>query len=196
MAMVDRLDSVTRTLSRRTLYTGCALLTAVACVSSVWLSFAYAADLSTYLTVSICGNGIVDPGEVCDDGYVNNTIAGVYGSTTAQRHCFVGCGGYGPYCGDGVLQVRFTEQCDDGNAIAGDLCDLQCRPEAPVPPRSTGAPPVGSVPPIGVRNRGGRVPHAGMTVTRLLPHLLHFIRPANFGAEPETDIERMIRPVE
>ena len=47
-----------------------------------------------------------------------------------------------------MLQVRFGEQCDDGNAVAGDLCDPFCKPETPVPPRSTGSPPRGSVPPI------------------------------------------------
>ena len=49
-----------------------------------------------------CGDGLVDPGEVCDDG-VND---GSYGG------CMPGCGARGPFCGDGVVQG--DEQCDGG----------------------------------------------------------------------------------
>ena len=89
--------------------------------------------LQTSITISICGNGIVDPGEVCDDGIGNNN--GIYGTTTAQRHCLTDCSGYGPYCGDGVLQVRFGEQCDEGGANStSGLCSPLCVPQPAVPP--------------------------------------------------------------
>ena len=108
------------------------------------VSRAQTTTISTYLYVSICGDGIVQTDEVCDDGLVNNV--GGYGSSTAARHCNAGCQSFAPYCGDGVLQVRFTEQCDDGNSTSGDLCSSLCRTEAPLQPKSTGAPPVGSIP--------------------------------------------------
>ncbi|MCE9670617.1 DUF4215 domain-containing protein [Myxococcus stipitatus] len=50
-----------------------------------------------------CGNGVLDPGEQCDDG-VND---GGYGQ------CAPGCV-FGPRCGDGVTQSGDGEQCDDG----------------------------------------------------------------------------------
>jgi fibro-slime domain-containing protein len=52
----------------------------------------------------VCGDGIVVPGEDCDDGTAQNT--GAYGKCTAtcQR---------GTYCGDGIVQSP-QEECDDG----------------------------------------------------------------------------------
>jgi len=107
---------------------------------------AHAIPVSTSIYISICGDGVVQPDEVCDDGTANNV--GGYGSTTAQRHCNAGCQSFGPYCGDGVLQVRFGEQCDDGNAVSGDLCSATCQTETPVNQTTTGAPPVGSIPQV------------------------------------------------
>ncbi len=52
--------------------------------------------------MSVCGDGIKTPDEVCDDG-VND---GTYG------HCTPDCKP-GPFCGDGVLQADH-EECDDG----------------------------------------------------------------------------------
>ena len=116
--------------------------------------FASALIATTTISVSICYNGIIDAAEVCDDGLFNN---GAYGSTTATRHCNATCTGYGPYCGDGTLQALYSEQCDDGNAVNGDLCDNQCRQEAP--PVSTTTPPAPPPPPppppIGGNGGGG-----------------------------------------
>lgn len=50
-----------------------------------------------------CGDGVTSSNEACDDG-VND---GSYGS------CQPGCLGFGPRCGDGMIQVP-QEQCDDG----------------------------------------------------------------------------------
>lgn len=61
-----------------------------------------------------CGDGVVDPDEVCDDG-VNDSS---YGSCTAD------CGGFGPRCGDDVIQGE--EFCDDGNDVDGDGCNTDC----------------------------------------------------------------------
>ena len=51
---------------------------------------------------SVCGDGIKTPDEVCDDG-IND---GLYG------HCTPDCN-WGPFCGDGVVQMP-EEECDDG----------------------------------------------------------------------------------
>ena len=122
---------------------------ALSTLSLVGVLRAQATQISTSLVISICGDGIVQSGEVCDDGAGNNT--GSYGTSTSERHCSADCESFGPYCGDGVLQVRFSEQCDDGNNTSGDLCSATCQAETPVPPANpppTGAPPVGSVPQV------------------------------------------------
>ncbi len=101
----------------------------------------------------ICGDGIVAPGEQCDDG-VN---AGGYGKCnpdcTMGAYCGDGIhqaehedcdngsntGSYGgsgcapgcravPFCGDGVIQVAYDEQCDDGtNDGAYGGCSNDCK---------------------------------------------------------------------
>lgn len=103
-----------------------------------------AMDLPTHIIVAICGDNIVTQGETCDDGF--NNAYGIYGSTTATRVCEPGCQSFGPYCGDGILQVRYSEECDDGNATSGDLCSASCLEEVPVPPRTSGSPPRGIIP--------------------------------------------------
>lgn len=111
-----------------------------------------AAYVTTTLSISICYNGIIDAGEVCDDGLFNN---GAYGSTSAQKHCNSTCSGYGPYCGDGVFQALYSEQCDDGaaNGTTGDLCSLSCVQLSP--PISTTTPPQPPPPPPASSGGGG-----------------------------------------
>lgn len=104
--------------------------------------------LQTSITISICGNGLVDAGEVCDDG-VN---LGGYGPTATERKCSPDCKSFAPYCGDGILQVRFGEQCDEGTANSSTgLCSLTCTsiPAAPeaAPARVLGNIPAQPVPP-------------------------------------------------
>jgi fibro-slime domain-containing protein len=99
-----------------------------------------------------CGDAIVTPGEICDDGTTSNT--GMYGRCTpdcrrgpycgdaivdpAHEQCddgvnlsqYGGCAPgciKGPFCGDGVVQSGF-EDCDDG-ILAGNYngCDMNCR---------------------------------------------------------------------
>ncbi len=107
---------------------------------------AVADTLQTSIKISICGNGIVDQGEVCDAGVGNNT--GGYGSTTAEKKCTPDCQAAGPYCGDGILQVRFGEECDEGaaNSPTG-LCSPTCKSLPAVPP-STPPRVLGSIPAV------------------------------------------------
>lgn len=79
---------------------------------------------TTSLTTSICGNEIVDGGEECD--VLGET--GSYSTTIAGRQCDVDCT-FGPYCGDGILQTTFEEECDDGNNADGDFCSAECKIE-------------------------------------------------------------------
>lgn len=109
--------------------------------SALGLRHAEATDVPTSLRISVCNDGIVSPGELCDLGAGNNI--GSYGSSTAQRVCAPGCESYGPYCGDGILQARFGEQCDEGSLNGnGSLCDATCHSVPPAPP--PGAPSRGS----------------------------------------------------
>ncbi len=106
---------------------------------------AVGADVSTSITISICGDGIANAGEVCDTGYAMNDAG--YGSSTGERRCNADCTAYGPYCGDGILNVRFTEQCDDNNNVSGDLCSAAFLAEVPQAPPPI--PTVGSIPSSG-----------------------------------------------
>jgi len=66
----------------------------------------------------ICGNGIKEGNEQCDDGN------GVNGDG-----CAAGCMNEGPaICGNG--EKEGNEQCDDGNLQNGDFCSDQCQPTA------------------------------------------------------------------
>lgn len=62
----------------------------------------------------VCGDGIVEGDEVCDDG-LND---GAYGGCSAD------CDALGPHCGDG--RVDADEACDDGDAIDGNGCNTDC----------------------------------------------------------------------
>jgi fibro-slime domain-containing protein len=100
---------------------------------------------------AVCGDGVVTPGEICDDGPANT---GAYGKCTSECRrgpycgdaivdpaheqcddgvnlsqygsCAPGCV-KGPFCGDGIVQSGF-EDCDDG-VLAGTYngCDKNCR---------------------------------------------------------------------
>ncbi|HEX3483051.1 MAG TPA: DUF4215 domain-containing protein [Kofleriaceae bacterium] len=96
-------------------------------------------------SLEICGNGLIDPGEVCDDG---NNISGDGCSADCKSLEFCGngivdtaageqCDARGPSitcnanctlsrCGDGILNVLAGEVCDDGNTIDGDGCEASC----------------------------------------------------------------------
>lgn len=80
---------------------------------------------TTTLTISVCGNFLVDAAEDCDEGGTLGTETGEYSETIAGRQCDVDCN-WGPYCGDGILQIAYGEECDDGNNESGDFCAAGC----------------------------------------------------------------------
>ena len=75
--------------------------------------------------LGVCGDGIVDAGEQCDDGNITNgdgcsatcTIQAGFTCTGSPSVCTT-------ICGDGI--VGGSEQCDDGNAVNGDGCSASC----------------------------------------------------------------------
>jgi cysteine-rich repeat protein len=64
----------------------------------------------------VCGNGLVDDGEQCDDG---NAVDGDGCSAVCTMDAV---------CGDGKMEG--PEQCDDGNAVDGDGCSKTCTKDA------------------------------------------------------------------
>jgi cysteine-rich repeat protein len=59
----------------------------------------------------VCGNGIFETGEQCDDG-------NLFDGDGCDSNCTL------TVCGNGI--VTTGEQCDDGNAVDGDECDSSC----------------------------------------------------------------------
>jgi cysteine-rich repeat protein len=72
--------------------------------------------------LGVCGNGILEVEETCDDG---TSLNGQYG------YCKADCSGLGPRCGDGIIQSGDGEECDDGNISSGDGCNSNCLIEPP-----------------------------------------------------------------
>lgn len=72
-------------------------------------------DEPTSTTGGICGNGVLDPGEECDDGPANADDA----------LCSTNC--VSAFCGDGQLQPALGEECDDGNDNSNEgACTETC----------------------------------------------------------------------
>ena len=100
---------------------------------------------------AVCGDGVMDPGEVCDDGAQNSDVQpDACRSDCRSAHCGDGVVDSGeacddgsansdrvpdacrkdctlPVCGDGVLDA--AESCDDGAVVDGDGCSGACRQE-------------------------------------------------------------------
>jgi cysteine-rich repeat protein len=70
-----------------------------------------------------CGNGVVDMGEICDDGN-NETEFPPYAATD----CIDDCSMVLATCNDGALDPG--EDCDDGNADSKDQCTTSCTPNS------------------------------------------------------------------
>jgi|JI9StandDraft_1071089.scaffolds.fasta_scaffold68453_1 cysteine-rich repeat protein len=92
-----------------------------------------------------CGNGVMEPGEDCDEGEESMSCDGIcsavmcgdgYTNVVAGEECddandvdtdacLAGC--IAAKCGDGVVQAG-VEECDDGNQDDTDTCDTTCNP--------------------------------------------------------------------
>ena len=68
---------------------------------------------------SVCGNGILEEGEECDDGNDTN-------DDDCSNECVVNT--TEPVCGDGVKEG--AEECDDGNTEDDDGCSANCKTES------------------------------------------------------------------
>ncbi len=66
----------------------------------------------------VCGDGVKNGDEECDDGLAGN-------SDTTPNACRTDC--TNPSCHDGVVDNQFGEQCDDGNLNNTDCCVDECR---------------------------------------------------------------------
>jgi len=62
---------------------------------------------------NVCGDGLLEPGESCDDG---NTIP----NDGCNDVCEI------EFCGDSVVQSAAGEECDDGNTEDNDGCTNNC----------------------------------------------------------------------
>jgi cysteine-rich repeat protein len=97
---------------------------------------------SSHVCVQVCGNGITEPGEVCDDRNVD-ACGTCNANCTAANGTVTGCiGGFGcatngdcasgtcssgecsSVCGNGLLEPG--EACDDGNVDACGVCNADC----------------------------------------------------------------------
>jgi cysteine-rich repeat protein len=80
-----------------------------------WLIGVFAAACGTVPSKIECGDGMLEPGEQCDDG---NVASGDGCSATCTVEAT---------CGNNVVEPG--EQCDDGNTIANDGCSPTCANE-------------------------------------------------------------------
>jgi cysteine-rich repeat protein len=78
------------------------------------------AEVRGCLVSRLCGNGVLDGDEECDDGPDNSDVD----PDACRSTCL------DPFCGDSVIDG--DEDCDDGNQREGDGCDPDCQGEAGV----------------------------------------------------------------
>ena len=72
----------------------------------------------------VCGNGILEKGEECDD---NNLLNGDGCNSLCKKEIFMDCvftKSCPPVCGNGIVEKG--EGCDDRNTVNGDGCSSEC----------------------------------------------------------------------
>lgn len=92
----------------------------------------YSVGTDSQCTPSKCGNGVLEAGEECDDG---NLEAGDGCSPLCAIEGDFNCFNINdlspsiciPICGDGFFYGVKGEECDDGNRIPDDGCNLECK---------------------------------------------------------------------
>ncbi|MDH5721124.1 MAG: DUF4215 domain-containing protein [Spirochaetia bacterium] len=103
---------------------------------------------------NVCGDGVIEGEEICDDGALNNNAVPDACRTTCVP---AGCGDMVvdfseecdeggmqnanceadcklPVCGDGVSNALAGEECEDGNSIRNDGCSVECLVENSILP--------------------------------------------------------------
>lgn len=99
------------------------------------------------ITCPVCGDGLVEGAETCDDGNVidcdgcdgNCTLTACgNGIVCAPEMCDTGGNSMtcdsdctDVVCGDGLVNTVAGEMCDDGNMMSGDGCSVTCQGEPP-----------------------------------------------------------------
>ncbi|MBL8625437.1 MAG: hypothetical protein JNK64_29270 [Myxococcales bacterium] len=86
---------------------------------------ARASDAAVDARAPVCGDGLMEGAEVCDDGNTATEFDCAYGVPTC-RACNFNCTAEqvltGPFCGDGTVQTP-PEECDE---LTIPSCCLQC----------------------------------------------------------------------
>ena len=74
--------------------------------------------------LGVCGDGVIDPNEECDDGVNNTSTDCIYGDVDCNR-CSEQCQRFLPqYCGDGI--INGIESCESDQLDQGILCTHEC----------------------------------------------------------------------
>jgi cysteine-rich repeat protein len=100
--------------------------------------FGYICPAGFCVEPNVCGNGLPETGEVCDDGNAVTEAACPYGTptcSTCDADCSTELSLTGSTCGDGTPNAS-VEECDDGNAMTESctfgqtscvVCDATCQ---------------------------------------------------------------------
>lgn len=96
----------------------------------------YDTSLCSNITGPVCGNNLVEAGEVCDGVDLNGATCQSQGFLSGSLSCQSNCLGYdvnsctnNTGCGNGVLSMSSGEKCDDANTVGGDGCSATCQVE-------------------------------------------------------------------
>jgi cysteine-rich repeat protein/predicted outer membrane repeat protein len=89
-------------------------------------------DIRTDGGTPVCGNGVLENGEICDATDLGgrtceSAVGHLQGTLRCNEACLLDVSDCST-CGDGVIEG--SEQCDDRNTAAADGCSTQCRTEA------------------------------------------------------------------
>ena len=125
--------------------------------SIFFIQVANANVIQTSVTVTVCGNSVVETGEQCDDG---NVVSNDGCSSSCQTDEAISI------CGNST--VESGEQCDDGNTNSGDGCSVTCQTEAPAPSGGGGG--GGAPPPAPISTsvilKGKAYPYSDITILK------------------------------
>lgn len=83
------------------------------------------------LQTGVCGNGVIDVSEQCDDGGTADSD-GCSAACQVESGWDCSSGSCSTVCGDSI--VAGTENCDDGGTSGGDCCSATCSFEAAASP--------------------------------------------------------------